>query len=192
MLAQGSVEDVLNALGAVLAERGMAFEIAVVGGAGLLLQGLLGRSTRDVDVVAVLLDGDLADPRPLPAGLLGAALDVAAAFGLSEAWLNSHAADLLLDDGLPEGFLSRCAVRRYGGLTIHVASRLDQIAFKLFASMEVTRTRDVGDLRALSPSEVEPVGAAIWVLDHQMKRFRSDMVYRLGALGVRDAERRIP
>jgi hypothetical protein len=191
VIDRAAVEDVLDALGGVLAERGLAFEIAVVGGAGLLLQGHLRRSTRDIDVVAILLDGQLRDPRPLPTELLAAAADVAAAYGLGEGWLNCHAADVLLEHGLPEGFLARCEVRKFAGLTIYIASRQDQIAFKLFASMDVNRTRDVGDLRNLSPREEELIAAAPWVLAHQLKRFRSDLIFRLGTLGVEDAERKI-
>jgi len=38
----------------------------------------------------------------------------------------------LLDFGLPEGFVARLKTRAYGdALTVHFASRLDQIHFKL-------------------------------------------------------------
>jgi hypothetical protein len=174
-----------------LEARGTPFEIAVVGGAGLLLQGLIRRSTRDVDVVAVVLDGELRDPRPLPPELLAAGADVARTYELSEGWLNSHAADLLLEYGLPEGFLTRCEVRDYGALTIRLASRLDQIAFKLFASLDVNRTRDGDDLRAMRAGEEELLEALPWVLAHQLKRFRADLVFRLSTLGVEDAESKV-
>ena len=139
----------------------------------------------------MLLDGEVRDPRPLPPELLEAAADVARAYELGEGWLNSHAADLLLEYGLPEGFVARCDVRRYGALTVHLASRQDQIAFKLFASLDVNRTQDVDDLRAIHPSEEELVAATPWVLAHQLKRFRTDLVFMLSTFGVEDAESKV-
>lgn len=191
MIRRDVLDDVLAALGGVLTERGLAYEIAVVGGSALLLQGLISRPTRDMDVVAILLEGQLRDPRPLPGDLLAAAQDVARAYGLDEAWLNPHAADLLFEYGLPDGFLTRCEVRRDGGLTVHIATRLDQIAFKLFASLDLYRTRDVDDLRAMQPSQEELIDVAPWVLAHQLRRFRSDLVFRLETLGVKDAEHKV-
>ena len=87
--------------------------------------------------------------------------------------------------------MARCDVRRYGALTVHLASRQDQIAFKLFASLDVNRTQDVDDLRAIHPSEEELVAATPWVLAHQLKRFRTDLVFMLSTFGVEDAESKV-
>jgi hypothetical protein len=50
----------------------------------------------------------------------------------------------------------------------------------------------VGGAGGLSPSPEELIDAAVWVQVHQAKRFRSDLVFRLSTLGVKDAEHRIP
>jgi len=80
---QPVLEQVLVALGAVLASRGSIFEIVVVGGSGLLLLGLAERTTRDLDVLAIVSDGRYGSSAPLPSALAMAARDVAGLFGLS-------------------------------------------------------------------------------------------------------------
>lgn len=52
------------ALGEQLALRGERFTIAVVGGSALLALGLVTRTTRDVDVVAVLDGEELISAEP--------------------------------------------------------------------------------------------------------------------------------
>src|SRR5438046_1391427 len=124
-------DELLAALGEQLAARGARFDLVVIGGSGLLALGLIDRPTRDVDVVAFLQDRNLLAPRPLPEALVAARDRVARDFGLPEDWLNAAPADLL-DFGLPPGFVDRLERREYGdALTVHFASRFDQIHFKL-------------------------------------------------------------
>jgi hypothetical protein len=90
----GRAHTLLDALGEQLALREEQFTIAVVGGSTLLALGLVTRTTRDVDVVA-LLDGDvLVSAQPLSAALLEAAGVVAADFDLPADWLNAGPAQL--------------------------------------------------------------------------------------------------
>lgn len=50
---------------------------------------------------------------------------------------------------------------------MHVASRLDQIHFKLYAATDQgPRSKHIGDLRALSPSRDELLAAARWCRNH--------------------------
>jgi hypothetical protein len=123
--------QLFSALGEQLAARGERVELVVIGGSGLLALGLTTRATRDVDVVALLAGRTLANPRPLPPGLVEARDQVARDFNLPEDWLNAAPADLL-DFGLPDGFVDRLERRDYGeALTVHLAGRFDQIHFKL-------------------------------------------------------------
>jgi hypothetical protein len=156
------LEAALDALGEALSTRREQAEIVVIGGSGLLLLGVVVRTTHDVDVVAILEAGELRTAEPLPAPLVAAATDVARVLGLSPDWLNS-APTALLDFGLPEGFLARCRVRRHGALVVHAASRVDQVHFKLYAAADHgPRSKHVSDLRALAPTNDELRAAARW------------------------------
>ena len=104
-----------------------------VGGTSLLLLGLIDRPTRDLDVVATVEAGRYHALPDLPSPLAEAVRDVGEVMGIGPNWLNSGPAGLL-DFGLPEGFAERAEIRSYGALTLHVASRVDQIALKLYAA----------------------------------------------------------
>lgn len=160
------LSEALHALGETLAFRGQSATIAVIGGSGLLLLGAVDRTTHDVDVVA-LVDGDhLERAEPLPTTLRDAARDVAAAMGLAPDWINPGPTSLL-DFGLPQGFIARSSIRTYGTLSVHVASRLDQIHFKVYAATDQgPRSKHVGDLHALSPTQEELLVAARWCRTH--------------------------
>ncbi|TMM19772.1 MAG: hypothetical protein E6F96_01840 [Actinobacteria bacterium] len=122
-----AVDTLLSALSQQLLARDERYSIIVIGGSGLLVLGVIARTTRDIDVVALVRDGSIVSPNPLPEGLLAATRLVAADFGLSEDWLNTGPASLL-DFGLPDGFLERATQRAYGqALEVLFASREDQI-----------------------------------------------------------------
>ncbi len=129
-------DAVLAALGEQLAAAGEHYELVVVGGSGLLALGEIERSTRDVELVALRSGEELDRAKPLPGPLSRAAQRVARDFSLDEGWLNGGPT-ALLDLGLPEGFLERLERRDYGeALTIYLASRYDQIHFKLYAMVD--------------------------------------------------------
>ena len=77
-LDRSRLDDALDTLGALLARRGMSYELAVVGGSSLLLLGLSNRVTQDLDAVALVQGGAYVPADPLPAGLVTATRDVAA------------------------------------------------------------------------------------------------------------------
>jgi hypothetical protein len=117
----------LGALGEQLAAHGERYTLAVVGGAALLALGLVSRTTRDVDVLAIVDGNQLLSAQPLPTALADAAHTVARDFGLSDGWLNPGPTSLL-DLGLPVGFEERAQRRDFGpGLEVLFASRVDQI-----------------------------------------------------------------
>ena len=130
---RNQLREALTTLGAVLADRGLSYELVLVGGGALNLCGLIDRPTRDIDVVARVEGGAYITAVPLPALLLAAANDVAAALDLAPDWLNSGPADLF-HMGLPQGFAERTVRETFGGLDVLYASRQDQVAFKLYAA----------------------------------------------------------
>lgn len=155
----------------------------------MLALGLIERATRDVDVVALLRDGELVDPRPLPAPLVEAGDRVRSDFGLAADWLNA-APSSLLDFGLPDGFASRLERRDYGpALVVWLASRLDQIHLKLYALVDQGPGKHEADLRALEPSRDELMQAARWTITHDpSEAFRTELLAALRHLGVEDAD----
>lgn len=183
------VDQLFRALGEQLAEGGEPVELVVIGGSALIALEFVERATRDVDVVAVLADGDLVRPDPLPATLIRARDRVARDFGLRTDWLNA-APQSLLDFGLPVGFVDRLERRRYGAfLTVHFAGRLDQIHFKLYALVDQGPGKHERDLRALEPNVEEFIAAARWTRTHDpSKGFRGELERVLAHLGAQDVD----
>lgn len=180
-------DQLLSALGEQLAARGARIELVVIGGSGLLALGLISRPTADIDIVALLSGGLLTKPRPLPATVIEARDQVARDFSLPEDWLNGAPADLL-DFGLPEGFVDRLERRDYGdALTVHLASRYDQIHFKLYAMVDQAAGKHEADLRDLQPTRDELLAAARWTRTHDPSEgFREQLLAALAYLGVTD------
>jgi hypothetical protein len=176
--------EVLAALGEQLAGT-EPFELVVIGGSGLAALGLIDRSTRDVDLVALRQGSLLVDPRPLPEPLVAARDRVAADFALPEDWLNAAPASLL-DFGLPHGFVERLERREFGpSLVVWLAARLDQIHFKLYAFADQGPGKHEADLRLLAPTRDELLQAAEWARTHDpspgFAELLADALRRLGA-----------
>jgi hypothetical protein len=122
-----TIDLLLGALAEQLQALGSQVAMVVIGGSALTALGLVRRATRDVDLLAIAVNGELRIAEPLPEALLAARAAVAADFGLAENWLNAGPTDLL-KWGLPEAFMSRVVTRSYGRtLVVHFAGRLDQI-----------------------------------------------------------------
>lgn len=185
---QGHADELFAALGEQLAVQDAQIELVVIGGSALLAIGLISRPTRDVDVVGLLTAEGIADPRPLPEPVVVARARVARDFGLPEDWLNTGPADLL-DFGLPDGLVERLDRRDYGpALSIHFASRFDQIHLKLYAMADQGPGRHEADLRALNPTHDELLTAARWTRTHDPSEgFREQLVAALFYLGIQDA-----
>jgi hypothetical protein len=153
----------LDTLGTLLVDRGLAYEIVVVGGGGLLLLGLIRRPTKDLDALALVENGQYVLAKPLPAALVEAIADVAAVQGLDDQWLNPGPTNQL-KQGLPEGFSERTTRHVFGGLVVHLAGRVDQIFLKLYAAADGDpKSKHVRDLIDLHPTEDELRVAAAWV-----------------------------
>jgi len=189
MITPGRLEELLEALGQLLEAQGHTYTLITVGGGSLLLQRLSVRPTRDLDVIAVGNGEALRKADVLPTPLLAAARDVGVAAGVGENWLNAGPAGLM-DLGLPAGFDERAEVRRFGGLTLHIASRFDQICFKLYAAVDqAPASKHLDDLRLLEPTAEELVAAARWSMTHDPSEgYRGQLLALLRMLDVPDAD----
>ena len=190
----GDLEAALIALGDVLTQRGISYDVVLIGGANLLLRGIITRSTKDADLLGELLDESrVMTLRELPPPLKRAAEDVADAYGLAPNWFNS-APTSLVDDGLPAGFVDRLQRRTFGGLGIWLAGEFDMVCFKLYAASDhwPRPGRHIDDLRALKPSESDLFAAGRWCLGLDTSPgFRTMLVDVLGDLGLEDADDRL-
>jgi hypothetical protein len=124
------------------------------------------RPRKDLDLVALRSGKRLVSAETLPAALAEAIADIARVLDLPDRWVNGGPSSLLRF-GLPEGFLDRVEQRAYGGLGLSLASRFDQIHFKLYAAAD---DRPGGkhhmDLRRLLPTRDELLAAATWAATH--------------------------
>lgn len=163
------------------------FEIVVCGGSALILSGIITRTTKDVDIVALATSGVLYSPDPLPEALRKAAAEAAEDMGISDDWLNngpSRGEGGLFQMGLPKGLAERLHSRRYGAqLTVHFIDRLDQIYFKLYASVD-RGGYHIADLRTLNPAAGEIEAAARWAMTHdvsdEFSMILRDLLRKLG------------
>lgn len=132
MFGAASLRDARGSLGALLTDRELSFEIAIVAGGGLLLLG---------DAIS----------------------DIARLLGLPQRWLNGGPT-AQLRFGLPEGFAARTRTEVYGGLTVRLASRFDQVCLKLYAATDGGRnSKHVRDLIEMGATREELQAAAPWV-----------------------------
>ncbi len=146
--------------------------LAVCGGSALIAMSIVSRTTKDVDVVALLDEHErLVEPVPLPEVLVQAARDIAPLTELGADWLNngpSRGEGGLFQMGLPAGFASRLVRRDYGDcLSIYFVGRMDQIYFKIYAGTD-RGGRDLTDLAALQPTEEEVEAAARWAMTNDV------------------------
>lgn len=144
------------------------YELVVCGGSSLIATNLASRATtKDVDIVAMRKDKILFDPDPLPNELVKAAETVRQTLGLPEDWFNTGPADLFRM-GLPAGFEARLISKTYGEcLIVHFIGRIDQIHFKLYASVD-RGGYHVEDLLALNPLVEELITAGKWTRTHDV------------------------
>lgn len=184
-----ATERLLHALAEQIAANDEHYTLAVVGGSALLALGLVTRTTKDVDILAIVVHGELVSAQPLPATLLAAAHIVARDFGLSDDWLNPGPTSLL-DLGLPDGFYERAHHRVYGsGLEILFASRVDQVHLKLYATVDQGAGKHLDDLEALRPTDEELLDAARWSRSHDPSEgYSSVLAQVLAHFGVDDGQ----
>jgi hypothetical protein len=180
------LEEAMCVLGHLVAVRKRpAIHLVVCGGSALIALNLVARTTKDVDVLAVLESGELRCARPLPAWLLDDAKAVRSELNLPENWLNDGPADeSLFRLGLPAGVAERLMLREFGpSLRVSFISRYDQIHFKLYAAAD-QGGRHFTDLKKLVPTKEELHAAARWTFTQDASdAFRQVVGEVLHALG---------
>jgi hypothetical protein len=188
-MEEEAIQQALELLGSLIEQRGLGYEIVVIGGSALLLLGIIQRPTKDLDVLAVVVHGEYASAQPLPIELEKAVRDVAKELGLASDWLNSGPT-AQLQSGLPPGFRERVETLTFHTLVVHVAGRLDHIYLKLYAAVDhLGKGKHADDLRRLAPTRQELLAAAAWVRDQDIGPTFPEMVAdTLRIFGVKDNE----
>ena len=167
-------------------------QLVVCGGSALIATQLIARTTKDLDIVALMDSAEgLIEPAPLPDSLLQAAAIVAQNMDIPADWLNCAPADLFRM-GLPDGFAGRLHKHDIGPcLTVYFIGRLDQIFFKLYASVD-RGGYHIDDLLALKPTIDELVQAARWSMTHDVSEgYAMVLKNLLQELGYGEAAARI-
>lgn len=165
--------------------------LLVGGGSALSVRGFLTRTTKDIDVIALV--GEDTDPQtleradPFPVYLREAKNRVALDLGLLEDWINPGPTSLL-DFGLPPGCVERSLRIQYGTrLVVYFIDRFDQIHLKLYAAVDQGGGRQLTDLIALRPSTGELLKAATWATTHDPSPgFRQGLRSLLTQMGFED------
>jgi hypothetical protein len=183
---QSALDQAMSLLGSLMVVRKRSpIHLVVCGGSALIALNLVTRTTKDVDVLATLDDGQLRCARPLPDWLREDANAVRTELSLPDNWLNDGPADEnLFRLGLPSGVAERLVQREFGPvLKVSFISRYDQIHFKLYAAAD-QGGRHFTDLKKLSPTADELLAAMRWTFTQDVSEgFRQVVGEVLQALG---------
>ena len=174
---------------------GAPISLVVCGGTALFALGLILRTTKDIDVLVTVSKehGQILIKRinRFPKYFTDASKAVQKDFRLPEGWINKGPTSQV-DSGLPQGFEKRLVKKQYGNyLSIYYISRLDQIHFKLYASVD-RNDYHVDDLFQLKPMQQEIEDAARWVLTQDVSiGFKTILIDFLRKHGYEDISKRI-
>jgi hypothetical protein len=167
LIAPDIINDILEALDRRIGVHGgVPSGLVVCGGTALSALVLkVMRTTRDMDVLGSVSGTEngvtIQSIKKFPEWLVEAA-DRVAGFDLPERWLNLGPASQV-ESGLQRDLRRDCKEGLWQYLTIYFISRIDQIHFKLYASVDQDGYH-VQDLFALKPTENEMEEAAKWVV----------------------------
>jgi hypothetical protein len=167
-IAPTIIDDIFSALNSQLGiANGKPISLVVIGGTALAALGFVSRTTKDVDVLGELTPSEqptlIKEIENFPKWLMEAAEKVRRDFDLPDNWLNFGPTSQVRA-GLPDGLKDRLVEKKYGSyLQIYFCDRLDQIHFKLYASID-RGGYHVQDLVALDPTDEELLAASRWVL----------------------------
>lgn len=174
--------------------------LVVCGGSALNVLEIAARTTRDVDVLAIVEEGPegirLRHNQQLPERFLEVVAEVGRDLGLEEDWLNMGPKDVLQVYGAPQGMMERWERREYGpSLTVYFVSRMDQVHLKLLAAADPeSEPRHLEDLLIrIRPTSEEVRAATAWLLGRKTSpRFRRCVRRAVEALGYDDISHSIP
>jgi hypothetical protein len=162
------IHQALTLLGEMLDEAGRApVHLIVCGGSALQAAGIVGRTTKDVDVLARRgeIDGEISMAYPLPAHVVEAAAQVARELRLPNNWFNAATSLLTVPlEQLPTEVWSDLEEREYGrSLRLGYVGRSGLIYLKMSAVTGRDERRDREDLQALAPNRMECEAAVQWL-----------------------------
>jgi hypothetical protein len=161
LTSRQDVDDLLGVLGDELERQGARYELLIAGGASLIARGRARRSTRAIDIVGLVEDGRPVWAVPLPGLLSKARCQIARDLRIRRAWLTNDHAGIFAPGRDCDGFVARAETRCYGpALTVHFASRTDELELKFAACVGLSPSEHDDDLRALEPTEAELFAAA--------------------------------
>jgi len=168
MITPDGIEKILNALDKnIEINKKKKISIVVCGGSALFALDLIRRTTKDVDVLGLIDEernkNSVLYMEKFPDWFKISAETVAKDFNLPEDWINLGPS-AQVKSGLPSGLFERLTKKVYGKyLSVFYISRIDQIFFKLYASVD-RGGYHVDDLLALDPTNEELFNACKWVL----------------------------
>jgi hypothetical protein len=147
--------ETIDAFDQYLADRGLAMEAVVLGGAALALLGIISRPTDDCDVMHPVIPPEIAT-----AASSFAAERTSAGEPLEDDWFNNGPASLARV--LPPGWEDRLEPL-FAGVALRLRSlgRSDLLRSKLFALCD--RALDLADCIALAPTAAELAELIGWV-----------------------------
>lgn len=196
MINRNNLHAILHALDRQIEiHGGSPISLVICGGTALFALELILRTTEDIDVLGTVSKkkGQISVKKinKFPKYLIEASKAVQKDFMLPEGWLNKGPT-AQVDSGLPDGFEKRLVKRQYGNyLTIYYISRLDQIYFKLYASVD-RNGYHVDDLLQLKPTQQEIEDAERWVIGQDVSLgFKSILIDFLREYGYEDISQRI-
>lgn len=185
-------EEIQEALTTLGKQMALAYaedvQLLCCGGSGLCVLEILSRSTKDVDALAFIIDGNkLKSIEAFSPEMNLAILKTAQIHGLEEDWFNAEAT-ILLKHGLPEGILGRSTphARQYGPcLRVQFIGRADQVALKLYAAMDPAKgRRHEEDLVAIEPTKEEIQHGMDWLLSWPSNEvFKKRLAFLVEGLG---------
>ncbi|HQW30617.1 MAG TPA: hypothetical protein PK529_15600 [Verrucomicrobiales bacterium] len=172
MMGSERLESLLKLLGGLMDAEGTPdLRLVVSGGAALIAERVIERSTADVDVFAQReLEGDIIPGNPLPGWFVDLVQRVAMIEELPRNWINADTS--LVINGfemLPKDCLRDLEEISFGSrLRISFLKRGSQIYLKAYAIIGRDEPRDSSDFRALQPTLEEITNAVDWMLERDL------------------------
>ena len=193
MLNREDIEELFVLLNNLLEERNKKISLVICGGSSLILTGLIKKRvfTQDIDVLGTIPENKKPQElQPIPAFLQDLISEISKTLNLPEDWINDRAHSLTKGN-LPEGFENRLIEKTYGkNLTIYFLSRIDQIFFKLYATIDQGAGKHFQDLMELNPSEDELLKASLWCIKQdpstEFKEILKDFLRKTGYEKIAD------